>query len=202
MWPSERTWKVSGETLWRYSSLCHWLPLWAQAFLCPGQRGSSGAYSTATWRPSVCWGNQSFNIPNCFLSYQFAHCGDLHARVASNCHLCAGSCSRPSCARSRRALWGLTERGEVGSAQNTSGRVRALATRAHYGGGGHTYVCALLFSCFYWMFIYPPIFRSIEMFGFFSLYCHLFIVDQCPECCQPWGSHDSELTKVFSHGTF
>lgn len=54
-------------------------------------------------------------------------------RVASNRHLCAGSCSRPSCARSWRALWGLTERGETGSAHSTPGRVRAHAIRVYFG---------------------------------------------------------------------
>lgn len=69
---------------------------------------------------------------------------DLHLRVASNCPLCAGSCSRPSCARSRRALWGLTERGEIRSAQNTSGRVRAHAVGVYFGDGRHMDVHYLL----------------------------------------------------------
>lgn len=51
---------------------------------------------------------------------------NLHIRADSDWRLCAGSCGGPSRARSWRALWGLTERGEAGSAEGSAGGVRAL----------------------------------------------------------------------------
>lgn len=86
----------------------------------------------------VCWGNQSFNIRSCVFVILVCLC-QWFAYV-SLLHFCAGSCSWPSRARSWRALWGLTERGETRSTQNTSGRVRARVIKVHFGDGLHVHM--------------------------------------------------------------
>lgn len=122
LWPDDRTREVPGETLRQHSSVCHWLPLWPEALLCKRQPGPSQAYSKTGVTLSR---RRRFKINDLTARFRprgarWVIAGDLHNRGC----LCAGSCSGPPRARSRRALRGLAQRGEAGSAEVSAGRVR------------------------------------------------------------------------------
>lgn len=122
-WPSDWAREVPGETLRQRSSLCHWLPLRPEAFLCKRQPGPSQAYSKTQLHFKY--------LLSCLLTLRLLP-ENASLTLALICmsmdecasHLCAGSCSRPPCARSWRALRRLAEGGEAGSAEGSPPRVR------------------------------------------------------------------------------